>query len=517
MQIFNRPSWLRSPATETSFKDDQVKHPEIANFKAEDGQSSTDLEFTLDQNDLSSLNRLYRKLDFRIIPALWVLYFLSSYGSAAYGNALTMNSDKGHDIPHYLGLSSHDTSLSTTLDYVGYIVFDLPMNLCFTFVSPKVWLSRIIITIGLVYACIAAVHNAAGIEAIRFFTGLVSAGIWPGLSYYVSSFYPGDRLSSRIGYYYTAAQLSAAVAGLLGACFQLMDGARGYTGYQWNFLIYGVVTVAFGLVLYFWLPNRPKGQRIWPLKPEDIRLHQAHLKICGADDSNGRWTWQDFFKVMLDPRIWPLILMYFGVVGCGIGIENYATTILRNINPNWSSITLSLLSAPIWLFDLGGILIITPFADRYKQNRGIIFSFSTSIIICGLFVCTFAAGGWSRWGGLLLCGFGLGSTVPITMAWGAEIFRKRHGDLGVAMVTALISGLGNTGSVTTTYALYSGWPEDAARGYRDSNMVIVAILGISIIAAASCTLLQYALGDFGEKSLIDVTFLSWFKGRKTLL
>lgn len=501
-----------------TFKDAEDRYLETATLEDQDDQSSSNLAFSIDLvKQKSSLDRLYRKLDLRIITALWVLYFLSSYGSAAYGNALTMNSAKGHDIPYYLGLKSRDISLATTLNYVGYIVFDLPMNLCFTLVTPKVWISRIIITSGIVYACIVAVHDGAGIKAIRFFNGLVSAGIWPGLSYYISSFYPVDRLSSRIGYYFTAAQVSASVAGLLAACFQLMDGTRGLTGYQWNFLMYGIITICVGFLLYFWLPDRPKGQRIWPLKPEDVRLHQADLKSCGSDDANGCWTWKDFSEVMLDPRIWPLVLMYFGVVGCGIGLENYATTILRNINPKWSSITISLLTAPIWLFDLVGILIITPLTDKYKQNRGIIFSFSTSIVICGLFVCTYASDNWGRWCGLLLCGFGLGSTVPITMAWGADIFKKRHGDLGVAMVTALISGLGNLGSVTTTKALYRGWPEDAAIGYRNSNMAMVAILGMSIFAAGSNTLLQCALGDFGDRSLKEVTFLSWFKGRKTLL
>ena len=493
----------------------EKRHPTFDSEATVEANSVTknDADVTSVDEEVSpmDLRKIYWKIDFRIIPALWVLYFLSSYGSAAWGNAQTMNYEEAHSIPLYLNLKPHEQSIATTLDYVGYIVFDVPMNLCFTVFTPRAWLSRIIITIGLVYACIAAVKNAAGIQAIRFFTGLVTAGIWPGMTYYVSAFYPVEMLSQRIGYYYTAAQISAAVAGLLGAAFQKMDGIRGYTGYQWNFLIYGVVTIAIGGLLYFWLPNRPKGQSIWPLTEKDVRIHQR--EIAGRAQAHQMWTWRDLLRVLFDIRIYPLVIMYFGVVGTGIGIENYATTILKSINPDWSGITLSLLTAPIWLFDLGGILLITPFADRWPQHRGLIFSISTAIIIVGLFVTTYAPDGWSRWGGLLICGFGLGPTVPITMSWGASIFYRFHGDLGVAMSAAIISGLGNCGSVTTTYALYSGWPEDAATGYRDSNMVMVAILGMSIIAAAINTLLQYFMGDFGENSLLDVTFLNWLRGQ----
>lgn len=457
------------------------------------------------------LDIIYRKLDMRIIPALWILYFLSSYSSAAYGNALTMNKNVGHSIIQKLKLTSNDVSTATALNYVGFIIFDLPMNLCLFKVAPHAWMSRIIITIGVVAACLAAVKNASGLKAQKFFAGLASAGVWPGMAYYISMWYPDHRAVSRVGYYFTAAQISAAVAGLLGAAFQKLDGHRGYTGYQWNFIVYGSVTIFYGIILYFWLPGRPTGTRIYPLTDADAALHAQDMQE--RIDADRTWSWAKFFGVLKDVRIWPLIMMYFGVVGCGIGIENYATTILTSINPAWSPITLSLLSAPIWLFDMGGILVVTPWADYFPQHRGLVFSFSTSIIICGLFVTTFASGGWTRWGGLQLCGFGLGATVPTTMSWGASIFRRRHGDIGVAMATALISGLGNLGSVTTSYALYSGWPSDAATGYRDSNMVMVALLGLSIIAAVCCSLLRYFLGDFGDVSLIDGTFLAWFRGR----
>ena len=113
----------------------------------------------------------------------------------------------------------------------------------------------------------------------------------------------------------------------------------------------------------------------------------------------------------------------------------------------------------------------------------------------------------------MICGFGLGATVPTTMGWVAHVFYVHHGDVGAAASSALVSGLGNLGSVTTTFALYTGWPEDT--NYHYSNMVMVAILGVSLISALCNTLLRYFLGDFGDKSLVDVTFLHIFSRRPT--
>jgi hypothetical protein len=58
---------------------------------------------------------------------------------------------------------------------------------------------------------------------------------------------------------------------------------------------------------------------------------------------------KDLTMVLIDWRLWPLVLMYFGVVGVGIGTQLYGTVIISGINPNFSGITLSLLFAPIWV------------------------------------------------------------------------------------------------------------------------------------------------------------------------
>lgn len=73
------------------------------------------------------------------------------------------------------------------------------------------------------------------------------------------------------------------------------------------------------------------------------------------------------------------------------------------------------------------------------------------------------------------------------MTWTAEIFQPRHGEVGVAAASAVVSGWGNLGSILTTYALYSGWKSDyeapGRQKYRKSNLVMVGILIASILAA----------------------------------
>ena len=196
---------------------------------------------------------------------------------------------------------------------------------------------------------------------LRLLLGIVIAGMWPGMAYYLTLFYPPSRTGKRIGQYFTASQVSAVVVGLVSAGFQKMDGLGGLVGFQWMFLIYGLVGILCGISLLWWLPDRP-------LPPGEVRTRNGLLKwlpqskpaLTGEDAvihyhdltriyHRQRWGVKDLLRVLIDWRLWPLLLMYFGAVGVGVGVQNYASVIIQATNSRLTSIDLSLLTAPIWI------------------------------------------------------------------------------------------------------------------------------------------------------------------------
>ncbi|KXX76524.1 Vitamin H transporter 1 [Madurella mycetomatis] len=457
------------------------------------------------------VEQVYRKLDLRIIPAFWTLYFLASAIRSNIGIAQTMNRAAGHDLATVLGLSARDTSTALALFYVSYVIFDLPSNLVMSRLSPRVWMARIVTAVGVVGTCFAAVQDPWSVKMLRFLLGVVTAGMWPGMAYYLTLFYPPSRTGKRIGMYFTAAQVSAAVVGLVSAGFQQMDGLGGLVGFRWMFLVYGLLGVVLGIALLWWLPDRPlapgeKRVRGWwgrwlPASPEALEGEDAvvHYHDLRRVYHARPWNLRDLWQVLTDWRLWPLTLMYFGVVGVGIGTQLYGNVIISGINPEFTGVQISLLFAPIWMMDLCAILLVTPISDRFHRYRALFFSAAVCIQIAGLLTVTFAlSNSWARYGGLLLVGFGLGPTVPICMTWTNEIFQRRHREVGVAAASALVSGLGNLGSITTTYALYTGWPEDAAAGphqYRRSNFTMIGILCMSITSSFIMTALLHIFGN----------------------
>jgi hypothetical protein len=71
-----------------------------------------------------------------------------------------MNTESNHSLSQKLNLTPKQTSTGLTLFYVCYVLFDVPANLIMTRVSPHVWLSRIVIGVGIIGCCHAALTAA---------------------------------------------------------------------------------------------------------------------------------------------------------------------------------------------------------------------------------------------------------------------------------------------------------------------------------------------------------------------
>ena len=71
-----------------------------------------------------------------------------------------MNIEAKHDLGSVLHSTPKQISTGLALFYVCYVLFDLPSNLVMTRLSPRVWMSRIVIGVGIIGSCMAAMKAA---------------------------------------------------------------------------------------------------------------------------------------------------------------------------------------------------------------------------------------------------------------------------------------------------------------------------------------------------------------------
>lgn len=86
-------------------------------------QSSQTAESTDDKTiDRDQEKKLLRKLDWRIVPWIFILYFLSVEDRSNVGFAMTMNHAEKHTLADTSGLTPQQNNIGLGLFYVGYIV-----------------------------------------------------------------------------------------------------------------------------------------------------------------------------------------------------------------------------------------------------------------------------------------------------------------------------------------------------------------------------------------------------------
>ena len=71
------------------------------------------------------------------------------------------------------------------------------------------------------------VQNFAGLMTTRWFLGLAEAGLFPGVSYYLSCWYKRSEFGIRMAIFFSAAALAGSFGGLLAAAIAKLDGVGG--------------------------------------------------------------------------------------------------------------------------------------------------------------------------------------------------------------------------------------------------------------------------------------------------
>ncbi|KAI8087115.1 major facilitator superfamily domain-containing protein [Thamnidium elegans] len=396
---------------------------------------------------------------------------------------MTMNQAEKHTLADTAGLSGKENNIGLGLFYVAYILFEVPSNLMMAHVNPAHWIARIMITWSIVTCCMAAISTAWHFYLLRFLLGAFEAGFWP--AYYNTLWYRPEEISARLGVVYLAGPASGAFGGLISAGIQLIDTKGGLYGWQWLFLISGLISVVFGVITIYYLPSTPEKSTRFLNQDERTRVKQrleASTQERIVLDTNERNMKRDLKQVMSefkDFKIWLFCVLYFTPVMAATSLGYFIPKIVQQIG-TYTSIEVSLMSIPPFVF--GGVMvyIITRLSDYYN-SRGVFIMGASCVAFVGFCILSFAEPIGARYFGLMVLAGGTYPTVPLSMAWTAN---SKEDPVSVASATGIVSSVANFGALICTFALYSGWPSDAPR-YIGSNM----INGGAMLVAALCALI----------------------------
>lgn len=241
-----------------------------------------------------------------------------------------------------LHLNGNEYNYFTTWFNVAYCIMLIPSQIILTYVRPSLWLSGLEVTWGVITGLMALVKNAKQVYVLRVFLGLCESSAWPGMMTLFMHWYTPMELAKRMGFYHSCQAMGYMVSGALqAAIMRTMHESHGIAGWRWLFIINGIITVVWGSLGFFMLPdlpNRPNPRARW-FKKVDAELAMERLARHNRAEPK-KVTWASARRCFSGWVVYFIATLYIATVLASYGY-NYFSLFLKaqtlpDGSPRWS-------------------------------------------------------------------------------------------------------------------------------------------------------------------------------------
>jgi len=220
-----------------------------------------------------------------------------------------------------IGLTAAQFGLGGGIFFLGYCLLEVPSNLALYRVGARRWISRIMVSWGLVSAAMALAVGPTSFYVLRALLGAAEAGFFPGVAFYLATWFPSDYRTRIIAWFMVAIPISAVIGGPVSGLLLQMDGIWGLAGWQWLFLIEGLPAAVVGLSLLWILSDTPENTA-W-LSAEEKAIVRHRLASERRPKEVRRLS-----LAIRDPRVLILATIQFGFLVGSYGIGLFLPQIL---------------------------------------------------------------------------------------------------------------------------------------------------------------------------------------------
>ncbi|KAJ7646874.1 MFS general substrate transporter [Roridomyces roridus] len=396
--------------------------------------------------------KLWRRIDLRLMPVLSLMYLLSFLDRAnigeSTGNARLQGLETQLDLTgnkFNIALTmyfivfrpSSSTSSSLTVDQ-PYCIFECPANLVLKKFRPSRWLPGLTVVWGVIMLLMGFVKTYPQLVGVRICLGVAEAGLFPGVVYYLTLWYPRHMLQWRIGLFFGAASLAGAFGGAIAFGISFMSGTRGLLGWSWIFILEGIATVLVGILAYFVLVDFPTTATF--LTPEErtfvIWTKKYDNSSVGEEE---HFEMRHIWEALADWQVWVHMFVYMSIITNLYGITLFLPTIITTFGH--SAAVSQLLTVPPYVLATIILFIFAHWSDRTKLR----FPFIIAGFLCnlvGFSINISNAPSGVKYFGTFFCVTGAYAAVPGVVAWAGNNLAGQY-KRGVGMAFQI--GIGHFG------------------------------------------------------------------------
>jgi len=306
-------------------------------------------------SDRSLESTAYHKVDVRLLPFLFLCYILAYLDRVNVGFAkLQMLKE--------LSMSDAAFAAGAGIFFIGYFFFEVPSNVLLKKFGARMWIARIMISWGVISACMIFVKGEWSFYGMRFLLGLAEAGFFPGVIFYLTLWYPSKLRASRTAWFVAAIAVSGVVGNpVSGWIMDKLSGAMNLAGWQWLFLSEGIPSVIVGIWVIFYLDSSIEEAK-W-LTAEDKALLASNLIAEDKQKTEHKLT--DAFK---SGKVWVLCAIYFTLMIGLYGIAFWLPTIVKAFGIK-GYLGVGLITAIPYGVAVIGMILLSVHSDKTGERR----------------------------------------------------------------------------------------------------------------------------------------------------
>ena len=414
-----------------------------------------------------------RKASLRLIPLIALGYGCSYMDRANISFAsLQMN--------QALHFSGAVYGFGAGVFFLSYAVCEVPSNLALHRFGARRWLSRIMISWGLIAMGMLFVRTPMQFYIARFFLGMAEAGFFPGVIFYLMQWFPPEQRARAVSRFYISGPLGSVFMGVIAGALLNLNGRAHLAGWQWLFLVEGIPPVLLSVAFLLLIPDSP-AQAPWLTEPE----REWITRNVNPTGDHIHHPAEPIHRILIDPRVWQ-----FGIFGFLMLTTYYGYALIFPqlvLTSTHLSITrVGFITAGISLLGVPAMLLGAMFSDRAPAKRHQ-FVFPCCLIVAfGLAACGFSNAPGIAIPALCFISIGYFGMQGAFLAIVQGLFRGRS----AAAAIAAINTLSILGGFVGPY--FMGFLKDVTGNYQ-RGLVILSIpmllcAGIMVYLSRQATL-----------------------------
>ena len=416
--------------------------------------------------------RLRFKVDLRLCSIAGILCSLNLLDSGVISSAsvTTMLSD--------LNLTGNRYSVSIFIFTVSSIVFQLPATICVRLVGPRIFLSLITFCFGLITLCTAFIHTWRQMIALRVLLGIAMSGIYPGLTYLISTWYTRKEQQLRFAFLQSGEVIVLATGSILNFGLNHLNGRAGLEGWRWMFLTQGLISCIIGIITFWWMIDFPENAHnsFHFLSPAESQIMLFRIQRDRSDAEATPFAWKNIFVHFLDPKLYGFCTLFFLLNLVSTALSYFLPIILQG-GMGFDTNTSILLSSPPYYYAVIPVLASSFIGDRYRL-RGPVIIFNATCLIAGFCMLGFPSQVTVRYIGTYLA---TGAYISNWAALNAYQANNIVGQWKRATVAAAVTACNGLGGIAGSYIVRQ---QEAPR-YMTAIWVSIGshILMMAVVAA----------------------------------